>query len=97
VLPLPILLATLAFDALATDHCVFDSGEVRMRRGTRSSEEDGRRRVVYLMRPRDDPSAPTRTTNSRKDFNSRVNSKKRSRSLTSIGVTWHQGGVIPTT
>jgi hypothetical protein len=72
VLLLPILLATLAFDALATGHCVFDSGEVRTRRGTRASEEDGRRWVVYLKRLRDDPSAPVRTANSRKDFNSHV-------------------------
>jgi hypothetical protein len=36
-LTLPILLATLAFAALAAGHCGFDS-EVRTRRETRASE-----------------------------------------------------------
>jgi hypothetical protein len=37
------------------------------------SEEEGRWHTVYLKKPRDDPSAPVRTTNSRKDFKSLVN------------------------
>jgi hypothetical protein len=59
---LPLLLAIVIF-----------SGEVRARRETRASEEDGRRRAVYLKSPRDNPLAPIRTANSHKDFNSRVN------------------------
>jgi hypothetical protein len=61
---LPIFLATLALATIATKHCGFDSGEVRTRRETGASEENGRKWVVYLKRPRDDPSAPTRIVNS---------------------------------
>jgi hypothetical protein len=59
---LPLLLAIVIF-----------SGEVRARRETRASEEDDRRRAIYLKSPRYNPSAPIRTANSHKDFNSHVN------------------------
>jgi hypothetical protein len=52
---------------------VLISGEMRTRREARASEGNGRKRVVYLNRPRGDPSAPARIANSREDFNSRVN------------------------
>ena len=50
-----------------------------MRRETRASEEHGCKRVVYLKRPRGDPSAHVHTMNSRKDFNSRVNFQEKER------------------
>jgi hypothetical protein len=37
------------------------------------SEEDDHMQAVYLKKPRGDPSSPVRTTNSHKDFKSRVN------------------------
>jgi hypothetical protein len=40
---------------------------------TRASEEDSRRRTVYLKKPRGDPLAPVRTAKGRKAFKSHVN------------------------
>jgi hypothetical protein len=69
----------LTFATLASNHCGFLSGEVRTRRETRASDEDGRKRAVYLKRPRDDPLAPVCTANSCMDFNSRVNFQEKER------------------
>jgi hypothetical protein len=51
----------------------FKNGEVEEIEETRASEEDNRRRVFYLKKPRDDVSAPAHTTKSRKYFKSHVN------------------------
>jgi hypothetical protein len=48
------------------------NGEVKTRRETRASEEDGRKWAVYLKKPRGDPSTPVHTANSHKDFKSCV-------------------------
>jgi hypothetical protein len=44
-----------------------------MKDETRASEEDSRKRVVYLKKPRDDLSARARTAKDRKAIKSHVN------------------------